>query len=198
MSAKMNLLKSWTVPIEIFNEAAGKYANQHWSHKKRRHNSQNFQVYHYLKEITDFQNKSIHLKLIRISSRMLDSDDNLPYAFKWCKDCLADMLVPGLKRGRADDSKLLTWSYGQEKGKPKEKGMRLEMYEKNLDSCIYIPPKSDTKAQNATIGVKFSQDIFLMKSFLDQCEIKYVEKDLENGPFGKHLRIKREKNENNS
>jgi len=125
----MNLLKSWTVPIEVFNEA--NQANQHWRIKSRRHNQQNFLVRAYLADIIAFRNQAIHVKLIRISPRMLDSEDNLPFAFKWVKDTLADMLRPGLERGRADDSDLLTWSYAQEKGNPKEKAMRVEVYERN-------------------------------------------------------------------
>lgn len=125
----MILLESFTVPIEIFNEA--NQANQHWRIKSKRHNAQNFSVQHYLKNVCNFKNMPIHLKLIRISPRMLDCEDNLPYAFKWVKDTLANMLIPGLQWGRADDSDLLTWSYGQNKGKPKEKGMRLEVYERD-------------------------------------------------------------------
>ena len=122
----MNFIRSWTVPIEVVNEAAK--ANQHWRIKSRRHNSQHFAVLHHLEEICAYRNQKIHVKLIRISPRMLDSEDNLPYSFKWIKDSLADMLIPGLQRGRADDSDLIDWSYAQEKGKPKEKGMRVEVY----------------------------------------------------------------------
>ena len=50
-------------------------------------------------------------------------------------------------------------------------------------------------AQNATVGVKFSRDVFLMKSFLDQWKIEYKLEDLEDGPMGLGLRIKRDKNE---
>jgi hypothetical protein len=60
--------------------------------------------------------------------------------------------------------------------------------------CVYRPPQnSEPIAQNATVGVKFSNDIFLMKSFLDQQKIEYKEEELEDSPMGKGFRIKRDK-----
>jgi hypothetical protein len=64
--------------------------------------------------------------LTRISSRKLD-DDNLPTAFKWIRDSIADYIIPGLKPGRADDNKGLTFVYRQEKGKPKEQAIRIQI-----------------------------------------------------------------------
>ncbi len=48
-----------------------------------------------------------------------------------------------------------------------------------------------SEVQNATLGVKFSNDTLLLKSFLDQWKISYEESDLEMTPFGLALRIKR-------
>ena len=58
---------------------------------------------------------------------------------------------------------------------------------------VYRPPNPPNEpiAQNSTIGVKFCQDIILLKSFLDQKEIEYDIEDLEKTPFGLGLRIKR-------
>lgn len=47
-------------------------------------------------------------------------------------------------------------------------------------------------AQKATVGVKFCQDTYLMKSFLDQRKIEYKIEDLEDGPLGLCLRIKKD------
>lgn len=59
-------------------------------------------------------------------------------------------------------------------------------------SFVYRPEvKSEPIAQNATLGVKFCQDIFLMKSYLDQWGIDYKIEDLEDGPLGLGLRIKK-------
>jgi len=123
-------LKNYNLPIEIVNEAAGKYANQHWIIKSARHKKQQKLIQLLLKDISIYANQAITIKLIRISPRMLDHEDNLPYSFKWAKDSIADLLVPGLKAGMADGSKLIKWDYGQEKGMPKEKALRVEIYER--------------------------------------------------------------------
>jgi len=61
--------------------------------------------------------------LIRIG-RKLDSD-NLQGAFKYIRDAIAELLVPGLATGRADDDERITWEYAQEKGKV---GVRIEVF----------------------------------------------------------------------
>lgn len=63
---------------------------------------------------------------IRQSSRKMD-DDNLPYCFKWLRDAVADLLIPGLKRGQADASPLLRFEYKQIIGKPQ--GFYLQIYQ---------------------------------------------------------------------
>ena len=61
-----------------------------------------------------------------------------------------------------------------------------------LIELIYKPENSPgPSAQNATIGVKFSNDIFISESKLKDWNIEYKQEDLEDGPFGKMLRIKR-------
>lgn len=58
---------------------------------------------------------------------------------------------------------------------------------------IYIPPElpEGSKPLESSIGVKFSNDAFLMKSYLDQRKIPYEEGELEDTPMGRCLRIKR-------
>ncbi len=62
---------------------------------------------------------------------------------------------------------------------------------------INLPYKPDnpgpTIAQNATLAVKFCNDIFLSKLFLNQRNIDYKIEDLEDGPWGLGIRIKRDK-----
>lgn len=58
----------------------------------------------------------VKITLTRQAPRSLD-DDNLCSAFKWARDCIADLIVPGLAPGRADNTKGLTFSYDQEKSK---------------------------------------------------------------------------------
>ena len=61
-------------------------------------------------------------------------------------------------------------------------------------SLIYIPPKYEySTSMEATLSVKFNDDIFLMKSFLDQWKIPYKEEDLEMSFCGLGLRIKKNK-----
>lgn len=57
---------------------------------------------------------------------------------------------------------------------------------------IYKPDNYKMEAQPATLGVKFSNDIFLLESFLKYRNIKYEESVLEFSPFGKGIRIKKE------
>ena len=122
----MTLLKSYTLPIETVSEGN---LFEHWTKANKRHSNQKALIKLYLRELSSYRNKSITVKLVRISPRKLDAHDNLRMAFKFCVDAIADLLNPGLEAGRADDSELITWDYGQEKGKPKQKAMRVEVYE---------------------------------------------------------------------
>lgn len=63
--------------------------------------------------------------LTRLGTRTLGSD-NLQYAFKKIRDEVADQILPGMARGRADDDERITWDYRQEKSKMD--GIRVEIY----------------------------------------------------------------------
>lgn len=56
---------------------------------------------------------------------------------------------------------------------------------------IYQPVNDDSKPEKATFGVKFCQDTYLSKAFMDLRGIEYKEEELEDGPYGRVLRIKR-------
>ena len=56
----------------------------------------------------------IAITLTRMAPRTLDFD-NLVAAFKWARDTVADLLIPGLAPGRADDSDQIEFIYKQEK-----------------------------------------------------------------------------------
>jgi len=62
----------------------------------------------------------LKVKMIRVAPRQLD-DDNLRGALKSCRDGIADRL------GIDDRDPRVTWEYGQEKGRPKQRGVRLEV-----------------------------------------------------------------------
>lgn len=62
----------------------------------------------------------VEVVLTRIAPRELD-DDNLARSFKAVRDQVAVHL------GVDDRSKLVTWRYAQEKGKPREYAVRIEV-----------------------------------------------------------------------
>ncbi len=64
------------------------------------------------------------ITLARIAPRELDFD-NLVTAFKHIRDTVADLLIPGLAKGRADGDKRLQWEYMQIKGIPKEYAVKI-------------------------------------------------------------------------
>jgi hypothetical protein len=65
-------------------------------------------------------------------------------------------------------------------------------HEKGINKLIYIPPDSNEKEpEKITLGVKFSQNIYVSPSVLDKWNIKYDDSDLEDGPCGKCAVIKR-------
>lgn len=56
---------------------------------------------------------ALHIRIIRFSPGELDSDDNLPFAYKGLKDAIAKSL------GIDDNDKTLRWKYDQVIGRPK-------------------------------------------------------------------------------
>ena len=125
---KVTLIKSWTLPIVTVSEGN---LFEHWTKSNARHKRQKKCIKDNLSELSAYKNKKITVKLVRIASRKLDTGDNLNYSFKWIRDSIADLIYPGLKAGRADDTDLIEWQYDQEKGRPKEKAIRIEIYEKS-------------------------------------------------------------------
>lgn len=122
---KVGLIKSYTLPIVIVSEGN---LFEHWTKSNARHKRQKKSIKDNLSELSAYKDKKIVVKLVRIASRKLDTGDNLNYSFKWIRDSIADIIYPGMKAGRADDTDLIEWQYDQEKGKPKEKALRVEIY----------------------------------------------------------------------
>ena len=121
----MRLLATWDVPIKTVSEGNSR---EHWHKKALRHTQQKNMINYYWLTMVRFDTLPLHIKMIRIAPRKLD-DDNLQFSLKHCRDYLADCLIPGLQMGRADNDTRLSWSYGQEKGKPKEYAVRIEFYQ---------------------------------------------------------------------
>ncbi len=113
---RVDLINSWNLKIKTVSEAN---MFEHWTSKYKRHKNQKVRIkLKWLEADKKILTLPIHIELIRIATRSLDEKDNLPMSFKYISDALAECFVPGLAIGRADDSKLITWSFKQEKGKP--------------------------------------------------------------------------------
>lgn len=115
---------TWRLPIKIANESN---SSEHWTKKAKRHRLQKARI----KAVFNKDKPPITIPctvvLTRISPRQLDGHDNLPMSLKWVTDSIAENLIPGKAVGRADDSKEITWKYKQEKGKPNEYAVRIEI-----------------------------------------------------------------------
>ncbi len=69
----------------------------------------------------------ITVRLTRIAPKLLDAHDNLPASLKATVDGIAEAW------GLDDNSGLVAWEYSQEKGKPRQYAVRIEITQ-------YIPP----------------------------------------------------------
>lgn len=125
---QFKLKASLTIPhISVVSDAN---LMLHWSkvHKKRiAHDSIIRLIWKSNKfHETVLYNKPYIIIFTRISPRKFDSD-NLQMAFKGIRDTMADILIPGKKRGVADSDPRLTWIYDQVKG---PKGIKIEVYDR--------------------------------------------------------------------
>ncbi len=120
---------SFMVPVKTISEAN---TSDHWTKRARRRRTQSLIVWHSFRKATKDVEVTLpcHITVIRLSSRSLDTMENLPMALKAITDELADILVPekggwyvtkaGTKkriRGHSDSDPRLSWSYAQEKAK---------------------------------------------------------------------------------
>lgn len=105
-----------TIPIDLKSEMN---VMQHWTKKHRKRKSQIWAV---KASWLENKTKNVHLPslivLCRHSPRELDYD-NLVGAFKWIRDAVADLMIPGKAPGQADKSGELEFKYTQEKSKEK-------------------------------------------------------------------------------
>jgi hypothetical protein len=132
----------WSIPIKTVSEAN---KSEHWTVSSKRHQQQQYFIRRQFLVDDPEVNLPCTIKLVRLSSRFLDIDDNLPMSFKWIRDQIAECIFPEKEvryvdkkgksrslKGRADDSPLIKWEYHQEKSKTA--GIRIE---------IYTPPTPD-------------------------------------------------------
>lgn len=109
------------VPIKTVSESN---CSEHWTKKSKRHKQQKFFVQLALKEQVKKITLPCMIKVVRLSSRLLDYD-NLVSSQKWVIDSICDLLIPGLKPGRADGDTRISVCYDQEKSK--SNGVRIEI-----------------------------------------------------------------------
>lgn len=118
----------WYLPIRTVSEA--NRGGEHWTKKSKRHKAQNHIVWAHWMSVRPEITVPCRIVLTRIAPRSLDEGDNLPMAFKSIRDELSGLINPGYARGRADNGGGMIWEYKQEKGKPKEYAVRIEIYQK--------------------------------------------------------------------
>jgi len=124
----------WELPLRTVSEAN---KSEHWTISSRRHRQQQW----FIRALYGVEGSKIKLPcvctMIRLSSRFLDYEENLPMAFKFIKDEIGACLFPekivkykkkngttATNKGHCDSSPLITWKYAQEKSK--RVGIRIE------------------------------------------------------------------------
>ena len=118
---------NWVLPIDTVSESN---ISEHWSKRGKRHRTQRQIIWIQWRNNEErFQNVKTPciIRITRISPRQLD-DDNLRGACKSTRDGIADCIVPGRAPGRSDNVEGMTFEYHQEKGKPKEKAIRIQIF----------------------------------------------------------------------
>jgi len=117
------------LPIQTVSEGN---CSEHWSKKNKRHKIQKKKIWICFKTEKPEITLPCQIRLTRIAPRALDYD-NLVYSLKWVHDAICDNILPGLAPGRADgDKRFKQTEYFQEKGKPKQYLVRIEIVENCL------------------------------------------------------------------
>lgn len=122
----VNPLYNKVLSVKLPIDTVSPNVMEHW---RTRHKRNKYQAFFVKSSFLTHDKINLPCKVVmtRISSRSLDSD-NLQFSFKHIRDCIADQIRPGLASGRADDTSEIEWVYQQEKGSPKEKAVRIEIF----------------------------------------------------------------------
>jgi hypothetical protein len=117
-------ITEFILQIETCSEAN---SNEHWRKKAARHKLQKQHVklasFYIPKELP------VHIKLTRISRKMLDKHDNLPCSLKYILDAVCEQITGNLVPGQADNDPRLSFEYDQEKGSLPR--VKFEFFRKN-------------------------------------------------------------------
>lgn len=100
------------LPLKL-ESAANK--REHWAVSRKRNLGQCNAIRHAMEPLAFKIQLPCNVLLTRVGKRQLD-DDNLQYAFKSIRDCVADIILPGFRMGRSDADERIEWHYKQEKG----------------------------------------------------------------------------------
>ena len=103
------------LPIRLISEANN---TDHWTKKHKRKKDIAKKLRSNLPNLSNCH-LPCKVTLIRVAPRRFDYD-NLVISFKYIRDFLANLLVPGLAAGRADDDERIEWCYEQVRGEAKE------------------------------------------------------------------------------
>ena len=116
----------WYLPIKL--ESPNK--QMHWRTKNAINKKIHQKLLYLMPKAIDAIELPCTIYLCRIAPRKFDYD-NLVYSKKFLRDTLADFLIPGLAKGRADGDERITWIYEQESMGKGEYGVRV--------TFIYMP-----------------------------------------------------------
>ncbi len=111
---------TWDIPIKLDSPNV----QMHWRKKNALNKSIQASLKFYILGYMENINLPCTIYLTRIAPRKFDYD-NLVFAFKFVRDCIADYLKPGLSRGQADGSDDMEWVYEQESKGKGEYGIRI-------------------------------------------------------------------------
>lgn len=101
---------------------------EHYLRKNSRHKKQKNEIWFAMLPHKGKIPLPCHLHLTRVAPRALDRSDNLACSFKHILDEICNQIIPGLAPGRADADSRISVSYDQQRGKPKEYSIFIEIF----------------------------------------------------------------------
>lgn len=135
----MKSICHWSIPIYTVSEANKSW---HWSKKKKLHDLQKRWIWIWWNNEKPQIPLPCIIELSRGGKKLLD-DDNLPISMKFIRDCIADLIFPGLARGQADSDKRIQWKYNQYTSKQYEIKISLYSIPSQLDQSQVPHPTND-------------------------------------------------------
>jgi len=107
----------WDIPLEIVSPNV----QEHWTKKHKRNKRNKRLIMSFWLTRRESPQPPCEILIERkISGKSKAYDeDNLIAGCKFIRDCISDLLIPGLAPGQADSDKRLTWQYKQVTAKSK-------------------------------------------------------------------------------